>query len=192
MRGTLASLCLAAAVVAVLAVPGTASASKVNCAGKIAKSAERPGSKKAAEYSFVCDAPVLAYSVTFNRQIGVFDPEVLPLLPSGEASGELVSCEGNFPGPGIGCTAQSAKCPSATSPYTECTGTVAAGNTSTSEFDTTKAYCAKKRPKYGPLTAYLVVSTVETTATGRTFVNSSHPIKLNNELGCPKPPKKGG
>jgi hypothetical protein len=188
-RGALVGLALAAATVAVLVIPGTASASKVQCAGKIAKDADQAGSKTAAAYSFLCDKPVLGYTVTFNKSIGLFDTEVLPTVTStGVASGELVSCEGDFPGAGFGCTAQSSSCPGASSPYTECTGDVDVGNTVASTFETTKPYCDKKRTKSGPLTASLIVSTIEFTAAGKSFVNSSQPFKLSNTLGC-KPPK---
>jgi hypothetical protein len=188
MRAVLASTLVAAAAVAVLAIPGTASAAKVNCAGKITKDADQAGSKTAAAYSFLCDRPVLGFTISFNRQIGLFDPEVLPIVTStGAASGELVSCEGDFPGSGFGCTAQSSSCPSSAA-YTECTGDVDIGNTVASTFETTKPYCDKKRTKYGPLTASLVVSTIEFTAAGKSFVQSSQPFKLGNTLGC-KPPK---
>lgn len=191
-RAAIAGLVLAAATVAVLVIPGTASAAKVNCAGKIAPNPEVPGSKTAADYSFLCDQPVIGYTITFNRQIDVFEPEVLPLRPDGEASGELVSCEGDFPGIGIGCTASSATCPSASSPYAECTGDIDLGNSVTAGFETVKPYCAKKKkPKYGPLTAHLVVTTYEVNANGKKFINSSQPFRLNDELGC-KPPKRNG
>jgi len=182
---------MAAAVAAVLVIPGTASASKVQCAGSVAKSTEQPTSKTAASYSFACDKAVLGYTVSFNKQIDLFDPEVLPTTPTGDASGELVSCEGDFPGYGIGCTAQSSTCPGATSPYTECTGDVDAGNKVASEFETSKPYCVKRKPgkaKPIPFSAYLVVSTLEVNANGKSFVNSSQPFRLANTLGC-KPPK---
>lgn len=190
-RGFIAGLVMTAATAAVLVIPGTASASKVNCAGSVEKSAERPTSKKAAQYQFICDKPVLGYTVTFNKQLTLFDPEVLPTTPTGEASGELVSCEGDFPGYGIGCTAQSSSCPGASSPYTQCTGDIDYGNKVTSEFETTKAYCVKKKKGRGkptPLSAYLIVSTLETNANGKSYVNSSQPFRLANNLGC-KPPK---
>jgi hypothetical protein len=190
-RSLLASLGLTVAAVALFGAPGTASASKVNCAGSLKPSVEQAGSKTAVQYSFMCDQAVLAYSITLNRSIDLFDPEVLPLLPTGEASGELASCEGSFPGFGIGCTAQSSSCPSAAT-ATACTGQIGIGHTVTSEFETTKPYCAKKRTKYGPLTAYLTTSTVETTAAGKTFVNSSQPFHLDDGLGCPKPSKARG
>lgn len=189
-RAAIAGLILAAASVAVLIVPGTASAAKVRCAGQIAPDPAAAGSKTAADYSFVCDHAVIGYSVTFSRQIGIFEPEVLPLRPDGEASGELVSCEGDFPGIGIGCTASSATCPSASSPYTECTGDIDLGNSVTAGFETLKPYCAKtkkgkpKKPSFG---AFLVVSTYEINANGRRFINSSQPFRLNNKLGCKRP-----
>jgi hypothetical protein len=187
-RGALVGLALAAATVAVLVIPGTASASKVQCAGKIAKDTEQAGSKTAAAYSFLCDKPVLGYTLTFNKSVDLFDPEVLPTVTStGAASGELVSCEGDFPGFGFGCTAQSSSCPS-NAAYTECTGDVDVGNTVASTFETAKPLCDKKRTKAGPLTASLIVSTIEFTAAGKSFVNSSQPFRLGNTLGC-KPPK---
>ena len=118
---------------------------------------------------------------------------MLPFLPSGEASGELVSCEGPFPGSGIGCTAQSSSCPSATSTNTACTGKVALGNTVKGDVETVKPYCAQtkkqKTKKQKTLEGYLTVTTQEVTAAGKTFVISSQPYHLDRGLGCPKPEK---
>lgn len=191
-RGLLAGLGLIVAAGALFGAPGSASAAQVNCAGSLSPSVEQPGSKTAMDYSFVCDQAVLAYSISFNRQIGLFAPEVLPTLPTGEASGELASCEGGFPGPGIGCTAQSATCPGASSASTACTGQIAAGDEVTSEFETLKPYCAKKRPKNGPFTGYLTTTTVQKNASGKTYINSSQPFHLDDGLGCPKPKKSRG
>jgi hypothetical protein len=184
----LASLFAIAAVVAVFGVAGTASASKVSCAGAVNPSAKEPDSKTAVQYTFLCDQNVLAYSITFNKQISVFEPEVLPLLPSGEASGELASCEGPFPGAGIGCTAQSSSCPSASSSSTACTGKIATGNTVQSEVDLMKPVCPQTR-RQRVLEGFLTVTTQEVTAAGKTFVISSQPFHLDHGLDCPKPQK---
>jgi hypothetical protein len=185
----LASLCAVAVVAALFGFAGTAAASKANCQGALNPSVKDAGSKTAVEYSFMCDQNVLAYSISFNKQISVFEPEVLPLLPTGEASGELVSCEGPFPGFGIGCTAQSSSCPGATSSSTACTGKVALGNTVKAEFDTVKPYCPKTK-KQKLLEGFLTVATQETTAAGKTFVITSSPFHLDRGLDCPKPTKK--
>jgi hypothetical protein len=87
-------------------------------------------------------------------------------------------------------------CPSAAA-YTACTGKVAAGNTIKSEVETFEPFCPKqkkkdikkgKKPKK-PISASLIVSSIEFTASGKTFVNSSLPFTLTNAFKCPKPKK---
>jgi hypothetical protein len=196
-RGVLVSLIAIGAIgVVFLGTAGSASASKANCTGQLGPSVESPKSKSDLSYSFSCDQNILAYTLTFTKQIILFGPEVLPTLPSGEASGELVSCEGDIPSSGIGCTAQSSVCPSQAA-YTSCTGKVAAGNTIKSEVETFEPYCPKqkrkdikkgKKPKK-PISASLIVSSIEFTASGKTFVNSSLPFTLTKAFKCPKPKK---
>ena len=197
-RGVFASLIAVGAIAVVFfGFTGTASASKANCSGQLGPSVEKPKSKSTLTYSFTCDQNVIAYSLVFSKPVLLFDPEVLPLLPTGDASGELVSCEGNIPSTGIGCTAQSSKCPSQAA-YTACTGFVAAGHTIGSELQTLKHFCGpklspkdvkkgKKPPK--PFAAWATVSTIEFTASGKTYVNASQPFKLVNRFKCPKPKK---
>ena len=183
------ALTLAAAMLAVvLGGASSASASKASCAGSLSASEKDPENGSAVKYSFLCDRDVLAYSLSFNKQMSVFEPEVLPSLPSGDASGELVSCEGSFPGAGIGCTAQSSTCPGATSSSTVCTGRVAAGNTVESEVEMVKPYCPQTRRKR-TLEGYLTVATEETNANGKSFVITSQPFHLDRGLKCPKPTK---
>ena len=193
-RGIASLIAISAIAVVFFGLAGTASASKANCSGTLGPSSEKPKGKSDLSYNFTCDQNVLAYSLAFSKQVLLFDPEVLPTLPSGEASGELVNCDGTIPGTGLGCTAQSSKCPSQAA-YTQCTGIVAAGNKISSDFETFKPYCPKqskkdiakhkKPPK--PFSAWLTVSTIEFTASGKTYVNSSAPTKLVNDFKCPKP-----
>jgi hypothetical protein len=185
----LASLFAVAVVVGVFGAAGTASASKVNCAGSLGPSVKDPESTTAAEYSFYCDQNVLAFSLNFNKQLTLFDPEVLAYnVTTGEGTGELGSCEGPFPGAGIGCTFQSSSCPGASSSSTACTGKMAVGGMAKAEIESVKPYCAATR-KQRTLEAWLTVTTQETNASGKTFVISSQPFHLNNDLGCAKPPK---
>jgi hypothetical protein len=51
-----------------------------------------------------------------------------------------------------------------------------------------KAVCAKTRHQR-TLQAYLTVATIETNASGKTFINASQPFHLDNDLGCTKPSK---
>jgi hypothetical protein len=187
-RGTLMSLFAVAAALAFLGAAGTASASKVNCAGGLGPSVKDPESKTAAEYSFLCDQDVLAFSINFNKQIAIFEPEVLAFTPAGEGSGELASCEGHFPGAGLGCTFQSSSCPSASSSSTSCTGKASAGNTVKGEVESMKPRCAQTR-KQKTLEAWLTVTTREVNASGKSFVIASQPFHLDNDLGCEKPEK---
>jgi hypothetical protein len=175
---------------------GSASASKTTCSGQLGKSVENPKSKSDLSYSFSCNQNIIAYTLSFTKQIVLFGPEVLPTLPTGEASGELVSCEGDIPTSGIGCTAQSSVCPSSAA-YTACTGKVGANNTVKSEVETLEPFCPKqtkkdikkgKKPKK-PIKASLIVSSLEFTASGKTFVNSSLPFTFTNAFKCPKPKK---
>jgi hypothetical protein len=175
---------------------GSASASKTTCTGQLGPGVEKPKSKSDLSYSFSCNQNIIAYTLSFTKPIILFGPEVLPTLPSGEASGELVSCEGDIPSSGIGCTAQSSVCPSAAA-YTACTGKVASGNTVKSEVETLEPFCPKQKKKDikkgkkppKPVRASLIVSSVEFTASGKTFVNSSLPFTLKKAFKCPKPKK---
>jgi hypothetical protein len=170
---------------------GTASAAKVNCSGQLLNSAKAPKSKTDLDYTFTCDQNVLAYTLTFSAPVLLFEPEVLAIPPSGEG-GELVSCEGGIPTRGLGCTAQSSVCPSQAA-YTACTGKVTAGNRVTGGIETENRFCPKitkkgkqKGKRFG---ASLSVSTIEFTASGKTFVQSSEPIDLAKVFKCKKPKK---
>jgi hypothetical protein len=181
-----ASAFAAGAVIAIFGAAGAASASKVNCAGSLGPSAKDPESTVTAEWSFYCDQDVYAFSIGFNKQITLFDPEVIATnVATGEGTGELASCEGPFPGAGIGCTFQSSSCPSS---GTACAGKMAVGAMAKAEVEAAKPYCAATR-KQKTLDAWLTVTTQETTAAGKTFFIASPPFHLDNELGCAKPPK---
>ncbi len=123
---------------------------------------------------------------TSTSRSAAFEPEVLPLAPDSNPSGELAFCEGTLPGRGFGCPAQSSKCPSATSSSTSCTGVINAGNTVRSGFESVKPYCATKPTRRTrAFEAYLTVTTVQTTASGKSYVISSEPFRLDR-VTCPK------
>lgn len=172
-RRTLAPLVALTALAAFVALPGSASAATVECAAELKPSADAPNSKTAVEFDFLCSEEILAFTVTANRHLSFFDPEVLAFKPDGEASGEIAFCEGAVPGSGFGCN-----------------GKVGTGNEVRGAFEASKPICPTKRTPKGQLQAWVTVVTQQKTFSGSTFTTSSQPFHLDR-IDCPKPEPKG-
>jgi hypothetical protein len=83
---------------------GTASASSVSCSAELDPvNPKKPGVD--ANLELTCNEAVRGFSVITNKTFDFFGTEVDVFLPSGEASSQaaILQCEGNVPGPGIGC-----------------------------------------------------------------------------------------
>jgi len=93
----------AVAVVALLAIPGAASATNtIDC---LAKSARAADDTTALDYTFRCSEAITGYTLTTNRLTAGFEPEVLVTAGTTEdpAPGESFGCEGAIPGFGAVC-----------------------------------------------------------------------------------------
>lgn len=153
LRPLAALLAAAAATVALaftLAAP--ADAATTTCSGHLAKGKER----KQLKYAFGCSDTILGYTLTFDQPIDGFEPEVPVLDRQGEATNELMTCEGDFPSFGLGCY-----------------GAYSAGGRNVSgTVDAERAACADPRYK-----AWLFVVTGEK---GQT----AGPFELRGPRGC--------
>jgi hypothetical protein len=90
---------IAAAAALALGAPAGASASTTTCGGHLAKG----DASAQLVYEFGCSDKIIGYTLTFDQQIDGFEPEVPVLDAAGNATNELMSCEGDFPSFGIGC-----------------------------------------------------------------------------------------
>ncbi len=96
-------LAIAAGCLAMMALPGGASAARVSCAGKAVANKDVPGYDGFAyDYRFFCNEDVLAFSVISNRAIEYFSPDAVG-YQAGSPTAESFECEGFFPGQGVGC-----------------------------------------------------------------------------------------
>jgi hypothetical protein len=93
---------LLAVAVALLALPGAASAA-VSCNGHTERAESEVEGDFALSYQFGCSDKILGYALTFDQEIGGFEAEVPVLDGQGTATNELMSCEGDIPGLGLGC-----------------------------------------------------------------------------------------
>ncbi len=91
------------AVAALLAIPGTAGAANVTCGGHLERGTAEDTGDHALTYEFGCSDTIIGYSLVFDQLIAGFEPEVGVLDDKGEATSELMSCEGAIPSYGIGC-----------------------------------------------------------------------------------------
>lgn len=174
-RRSLVALALSVGLLAILSLPGVASASEVQCGGTIKAGEPDLFSDNPLTYRFKCSTDVIAYSVVSTRAVDYFNPEVAGLTPAGEASGEMFSCEGTIPGAGFGCR-----------------GKLAAGNIVEGDFSLSEPLCPTRL--HAPRARFwLVTSSIQLDAKGKEFTTSSQPFPLAAQK-CPKvkPPKKGG
>jgi hypothetical protein len=100
-RALLAALAMSLA--ALLLAPGAAPAANLSCSGHTEKAEAAGDGDFGLSYQFGCSEKLLGYSVIFNQEIQSFEPEVPVLDAQGTATNELMSCEGEIPGFGLGC-----------------------------------------------------------------------------------------
>jgi hypothetical protein len=98
-RPRLLGAAIAATAALALGAPSGASASTTTCSGHLEKGEETTQ----LVYEFGCSDKIIGYTLTFDQQIDGFEPEVPVLDPEGNATNELMSCEGDFPSFGVGC-----------------------------------------------------------------------------------------
>lgn len=106
LRAAVATIALAAGIMA-MAWPAAAGAAEAPlCGGKIEINDEIPGIEPPGglTYKFDCNAAVLGYSLISNRQVDYFSTEVVvDDFTTGETTSEQFGCEGPFPSSGFGC-----------------------------------------------------------------------------------------
>jgi len=130
--GFLFALTLAAGLLGMSLMAGSASAGSVSCGGTIKPNAEALA-ENALTYNFKCSEDIQGYSVITNRELGFFGTDIIVTTPEGEVSGtEAFTCEGAIPGNGTGCY-----------------GKMLAGNSVTGDIATTDELCeAATQPKF--------------------------------------------
>jgi hypothetical protein len=153
-----------AAFIAVAAMPGTASATSVDCSGKLTIDKEVAGF----DYQFFCTQKVNAYTLVASKPVEYFSTESSVFagpLGAEAANGQRYSCEGGIPDWGFGCFPGSGQV--GASPFYTVQGS----------FSTTQTKpCQLKRSQR--FRTWLVVSVDGFTATGTKFPASSEPIPL--------------
>lgn len=150
------------------ALPGTASASTVNCKGKATLGITDNDAENAQTYQFTCSEAVVAYTIVTNRSTDYFTPDVSVYLgnPSGgNVISDAFQCEGPFPGNGFGCKG-GASAPDATGPR------FVVGGLATSVDP-----CAKHGKGAG-YKVWVVVTTQENDGVNKPFYISSEPFRL--------------
>jgi hypothetical protein len=100
-RALLATMAISLA--ALLLAPGAAPAANMTCNGHTEKAEATGDGDFGLAYQFGCSDKILGYSVIFNQEIQSFEAEVPVVDTQGNATNELLSCEGDIPGFGIGC-----------------------------------------------------------------------------------------
>jgi len=162
----LGALSVAAVGVAFLVVPGGASASSVNCSGKLRLNNHGVGGPFGVNYTLKCSEDIQSYSIVSSKKLDYFTPDPVVYKPSGSPSDtDHFSCEGPFPGPGFGCP-----------------GAMTAGNYVKGSFAT------DSRPCYPAVRAWAVVTTQQLDSTGAPFETSSPPFRLDGPTGCQSQP----
>ena len=153
-----------AAFIALAALPGSASATSVDCFGKLTTNKEVAGF----DYQFFCTQKVNAYSIVSSKPVEYFSTEAGVFagpLGAEAANGQRYSCEGGIPDWGFGCFPGSGQV-GASPLYT------VQGSLSTSQ---TKPCELKRNQRFR---TWLVVSVDGFTSTGKVFPASSEPIPL--------------
>jgi hypothetical protein len=167
---TAAALCAGA----LLVIPGTASASSVNCRGNLAPDSDAPV-PDVMKYQIVCDEAIQGYSLVTNRATDFFDTEPVVFIGNpddGNASNESFSCEGFIPGNGVGCNGKSTP-----------DGTGLRWEVGSLGFEADP--CGKHAKGQG-LKVWLTVVTTQLNAAGAPYTASSQPFRLGthcNEAG---------
>ncbi len=166
---------LAAGLALLFALPGNAAASTVTCKGKTLASDPETGPPidNSLEYLFTCNEKVVSYSVIANRGVDYFDPEVEVFIgpaAKGNVSSESFGCEGPIPGNGFGCKG-TASAPDADGPRFV-----------SGAFGFDQDPCGRHAKGAG-LKTWVVVTTQELDASGKSFIISSEPFRLSGP-GC--------
>jgi len=170
-------------------VAGATPAAFIHCGGYLAKGAPTADDFNPVQYGFRCDGDITAYTLVVNRErddlnvvddfsptANVLDPTESLLLPTS------VACEGEIPGDGVSCFAQStstaAKPPQAV---------ITADDVIGGDFDTTDPYCGGTIPagsKKGTLPEPpALVQLMVSDTTGAEF----GPFGLGMKRACPAP-----
>ncbi len=154
-----------------LAIPGGASASSVNCSGKLALDNQSDAGPRGVRYHVKCSEDILAYSIHVSKKIDYFTPDPITLTPAGNPAetGKPFFCEGPIPGPGFGCP-----------------GEMTTGNRIVGSFGTSPARCNPT------VRAWVTVTTEQLTASGSPFITISHPRALLEPRRLPGPGCEGG
>jgi hypothetical protein len=158
------AIALGAALIAVTALPGTASATSVDCIGKLRINKEVAGY----DYEFFCTQKVNAYSIVASKPVEYFSTEASVFAgPIGAeaAVGQRYSCEGGIPDWGFGCFPGSGQ--TGASPFY-----TVQGSFSTSQ---TKPCSLRRHERFR---TWLVVTVDAFTSSGSKFPASSEPIPL--------------
>ncbi len=90
--------------IAMMMIPGAASAATLTCAGHIKAGTVSVDFENPIDYTFACTGRIVSYMVVTDREIDGFDTEI----PVKDTAGEIIpsdsfACEGDFPGFGVGC-----------------------------------------------------------------------------------------
>ena len=155
---------LVAVCAAFLAIPGGASASSVNCSGKLFLDPGPESGPHGVRYYVKCSEEVLGVSIHVSKRIDHFVPDPVTLAPNGGPSetGKPFFCEGPIPGPGFGCP-----------------GVMTARDRVVGHFSTMPGTC------YPAVRAWATVTTQQLDSKGNPFVTISHPFGLQPPDGCP-------
>jgi hypothetical protein len=160
----------AAAIAAIAAAPGTASASTVQCIGSTVFTDVIPDTPRGLEYSLKCSEDITAYSILSTKKLAYFTTEVIAKDDAGNGGGGLASCEGPIPGYGFGCT-----------------GKIKNNFTLTGQVATEGPACNRNGPD---TRLWATVTTTQFTASGSAFTTSSQPFRLRGP-DCSTGPKGG-
>lgn len=151
---------------ALLALPGGASASTIECSGKITAAPDSNG--RAFGYSFSCGSPegddtqIDAYSILSNKDITTFSTEVLVLHDGIPLNDQSFGCEGPFPSEGFGCFGKA-------SLYNQIEG----------GFQTLRDPCSPKSRRKGPWHAWVVAAGNKINpVTGAKTMTTTEPLRL--------------
>jgi hypothetical protein len=153
-----------AAFIAVMALPGSASATSVDCIGKLRINKEVAGY----DYEFFCTQKVNAFTIVTSKPVEYFATEVNVFAgPVGAeaAPGQRMACEGGIPDWGFGCTVASGQ--ASTSPFYAMQGSFSTSQTKPCSL-----------PRHERFRTWLVVSVDAFTSAGKAFPASSEPFPL--------------
>jgi len=157
-----AALAAAVSCIGVLALPGSASASTVQCGARLKFDSDHAENTHLAYYLH-CTENIQAYTIVSDKQIDFFGTEVLGSA-FGQGTSELFSCEGQIPSYGFSC-------------YTQTGKFLAATHTMIGEMGTPTNPCSRdadgNRQQF-----WLVVQSTQSDTAGKPIPTTSKPFKL--------------